>query len=149
MQVPPNLCAAGLHPAAAVLSKVRAIVPPQFLKTSDNIHRHKKVLHNTLLNNLRLHDMLRGDSSDCDPAGADPAPLLNALDKGRIAAVAVQRMQRTATISGAACAFADRAFLRCSTDSSGAVSRLYNPLVSFFGAPGGGLVGVQGRCNLV
>lgn len=133
------------YAAAAFLAKVRAVVPAKFLKTADNIHCHKKLLSNTLLNNLCLHDMLsRGLEAADSTVGIYGSPPLFALDRIRNANGAVQLMQRTAAMNGLAQAFTRRASLRTKSGSSGAVSRLCNPLVAFSGAPGGaGEIGVN------
>ena len=115
---------------AAVLAKVRAVVPPQFLKTSDDIHCHRKILHHVLLNNLQIHDALSGG------AGDPSAPPPTASDRASTATEAVRLLQRTAAISGLARAFTRRASLRSQNGGSGAISRLYNPLAAYFGAPG-------------
>lgn len=116
-------------PVAAVLAKVREVVPPQFLKACDSIHRHKNILHNVLLNNLPLHESLSGAAAG--DAASDPPP--TAIDRAR---TAVRLMQRTAAISGLSRAFVGRASLRSRNGRSGAVNRLANPLAAFFGAPG-------------
>lgn len=134
--MPPVAGASSLVAVAAVLAKVRAAVPAKFLKMSGNIHLHKKVLHNALLNNLRMHDMLGGDISD-DGVGADGQVQPPARDRAQIATRAVQLLQRTEAIAGLTRAFADRASLRSDSGSIGAVSRLCNPLAAYFGAPGG------------
>lgn len=122
--------------AAAILGTVRAIVPTEFLKTPDNIHRHRKVLHHPLLNNVWLKDMLGGGAVVA--AGADGTALPpDTLDRALIATGAVEQLQRTAAISGLARSFADRASLRSSGGSDGAVSRLRNPITAYCGAPGG------------
>ena len=118
-------------PVSAVLAKVRAVVPPQFLKASDCIHRHKNILHNVLLNNLPLHESLSGGAGD----GASDLPP-TAIDRARTAAEAVRLMQRTAAMSGLSRAFVGRASLRSRNGRSGAVNRLANPLAAYFGAPG-------------
>ena len=117
----------------------------EFLKTPDNIHRHRAVLHNTLLNNVWLHDMLGGDVTTTTknacltkaPGALGTALPPDTLDRALIATGAVELMQRTAAISGLTRSFAGRASLRSSGGSSGAVSRLHNPITAFCGAPGG------------
>jgi len=122
--------------AAAILGTVRAIVPMEFLKTPDNIHRHRAVLHQTLLNNVWLHDMLGGDVTKAAGALGTALPQ-DTLGRALVATGAVELMQCTAAISGLTRSFAGRAFLRSSGGSSGAVSRLHNPITAYCGAPGG------------
>ena len=106
----------------------------QFLKTSGNIHCHKKILHNTLLNNMWLHATLREGPGGGGTRG-DPASLPNSPERARIATGAVEFIQRMGAISGLARGLAGRASLRSKSGSS--ASRLHNPLVAYFGAPGG------------
>jgi len=119
--------------AAAILGTVRAIVPMEFLKTPDNIHRHRAVLHKTLLNNVWLHDMLGGDGTEAAGALGTALP----PDTLGIATRAVELMQRTAAMSGLTHSFAGRASLRSSGGSIGTFSRLHNPITAYCGAPGG------------
>ena len=110
----------------------------EFLKTPDNIHRHRTVLHKTLLNNVWLHDMLGGDGTGAAGAHGTLAALPpDTLGRAPIATGALELMQRTAAISGLTRSFAGRASLRSSGGSSGAVSRLHNPITAYCGAPGG------------
>lgn len=124
---------------AAVLAKVRRVVPAQFLKTADNFRGHKKLLHNPLLNNLLLHDMLGGGMADDAmlQAGCLASSPPASLDRVQNATRAVQLMQRTAAMSGLARAFSRRASLNSKSGCSGAVNRLHNPLAALAGAPGG------------
>ena len=108
----------------------------EFLKTPDNIHRHRTVLHKTLLNNVWLRDMLGGDGTEAPGARGTALPP-DTLGRALIATGAVELMQRTAAISGLTRSFAGRASLRSSGGSSGAVSRLHNPITAYCGAPGG------------
>ena len=73
----------------------------QFLKTPGNIHCHKKILHNTLLNNMWLHATLREGPGGGGTRG-DPASLPNSPERVRIATGAVEFIQRMGAISGLA-----------------------------------------------